>query len=406
MYEYRYAVGRFRGYQPGHQLVDISKYKLSDVASNFSFLDIVIYDDFYKRLVKITLDDYYDTFAHYAKSIVDFLKENGNKVLNYQLKIPKNEYVYGRWESIFHKAFYIHPGNVNLSNDSQSKLTADAAPDIRIVRDNVDYTGYKNLSDYSLFIMNGCFVRAVGNNNGIFLIGAGRDFQKIRQDMYVSAIDFERIGKIKTIPITKTMLRRATEGGANRFFFDLNKNENLTNKTIWFVFNGQLCVDEDVISHIGSNTLQFRPEYIDMSKHYFTYSQYTRTAEWTDQSKRDRYAEDSIVMDNSFVIIIDNPTVGISIDPLIMSKWPSAGLSNETFQHPIMLENGLFPYTNRRKYGFKDRLVHFDIHHQYLPVLDSVGNLSTDKVYDLVNNGQMGKLPDAFEFKITGITYE
>ena len=406
MYEYRYSVGRYRDYQPGYHLVDISEYKLSDVAKVFNLLDIVVYDTFYKRLVRITLDDHFDNFIKFPRTIVDFLAENGSNVLKYYTDIPKNEYQKARWESIYHKAFYIHPGNVNLANDRQSKLTADAAPDIRIIRDGYVYKDYKKLADYSLCIVNGCFVRCYGNSDALYLLGAGRDYQAVKSDVYASVINFEKIGKITTIPIDKAMINRIQKDGCNRFMINLDRNQVLSGKTIWLVFNGQLCVDEEVITHIGGNVLQFRPEYIDMMTHYLTYKQYTRTAAWVDQSKRDKYVEESLVMENSFVVIIDNPTVGVSVDPLPTYPWPSAATSEESFQYPIMLENGLFPYVYRRKYGFNGRLINFDIHHQYKPVIDSVGNLSDNLVYDTSNQGMMGELPSAYEFKITGISYE
>lgn len=404
MYEYRYSVGRYRDSQPGYHIVDISKNKLSDLSKAYSQLDIVLYDLTYKRLVKITLDDYFTVFNSYTKTIVDWLVANGNNTLNYSLTIPGNKYVYAEWVSLYHKGFFISPGNVNLSNDSQSKLTAESAPDIRITRDNYIYDEYKSLTDYSLYLMNGCFVRGVGKDNGIFIIGGGRDYQAVNQDIYVSAIDFSKIGKVKTIPITKAMVRRDEKNGYNKFLIDLDKNENLVGKTIWFVFNGQLVVDQEIIDHIGSNTLMFNPQYVDMMTHYITYKQYTRTPKWSLQSKRDKYVEDCMIEDNSFVVIIDNPSIGIEVSPLMMYEYPSSAFSNDKTVHPIMLENGLFPTTTRRQHGFNDRVIDFDIRHVYKPIIESVGNLNTDSVYDTVNSGMVGKLPDAFEFKITGIT--
>lgn len=406
MFKYKYAVGRYRNFKPGFHIVDISEYKLSEVAKYFSVLDIIIYDEFYKRNIRISLDDYFNDFIIYEGSIIDFLRDNGNNTLKYYLDYPKDEYVYGRWESIYHKAFFIHPGNVNLSNDRQPLLTANAAPDIRIVKDDKDYSDYKKLVDYSLYLMNGCFIRGVSRKDGIYLLGAGKDYISNKQDVYVSAINFEKIGKVNTIPISKEMLNRIKEGGVNRFLIGLDKNLELNNKTIWIVFNGQLCVDEEIIQHLGSNLIQFRPEYMDVLKHHLTYKQYTRTPNWKDQSKYDKYVEDCLVMHNSFIVIIDNPTVGVDINPLTMGKWPSVGYSTDKFQHPIMLENGLFPYIYRRQYGFNYRMINFDIHHEYKPVIDSVGNMSDNLIYSTSNKGMMGKLPDAFEFKITGLKYE
>ena len=406
MYQYQYAVGRYRDYQPGYHLVDISQFKLSDVAKTFNLLDVIVFDDVLKKNVRINLDDYFDNFMQETGTIIDFLTKNGNNTLKVFTDIPKNEYQYARWESPYHKAFYIHPANVNLSNDTQLKLTPEAAPDIRFVKDDRDYTDYKTLADYTLCIVNGTFVRHYGNKDGLYLLGAGDTFRKFKEDIYASVINFEKIGKITTIPITKAMINHITADGTNRYLLSLDPNLDLSTKTMWIVFNGQLCVDQDIFSHIGKNIIQFRPEYIDMMSHYLTFKQYTRTPLWTDQSKREQYVEDCLVMDNSFIVLIDNPTVGVELTPLTTALWPSAAISNTTFEHPIMLENGTFPYCYRRTYGNRSRMINFDIHHEYKPVLDSAGNLSSNLVYDETNKGMMGKLPTAYEFKITGLNYE
>lgn len=405
MYTYQYAVGRYRDYQSGFHIVDISLYKLKDLIKIFNLLDIIVYDDFYNRNVKLDLDDYLTIFSQREDSIIDFLKDNKDNVLKYHLDFFKNEYQYARWESLYHKGFYPHPANHNLANNRESSLTSEAAIDIRLIYEGREYTDYKKLVDYSLFIMNGCFIRAYGNSDAIYLLEAGLDYQHILQDIYVSAINFEKLGKVTTIPITKEMIRRDITNSNNKYFIDLNNSLDLSDKTIWLVFNGQLCVNDDIIRHIGNNTIHFSPEYMDILGHYMNYKEFTRTPAWIDQNKRDKYIEECLIMHNSFIVIIDNPTIGVDTLPLTDSLWPTSAHTNDKFEHPLMLETGLFPYVYRRSYGFSDRLINYDIRHCYNRVIESVGNLSTNMVYDTVNTGQVGKLPKSYFFKITGLEY-
>lgn len=402
MYTYQYAVGRYRYYQPGFHVIDISRIPVADLNTYFSVLDIVLYDERFKRNVKITLDDYVNTFSNDKRTIGVFLEETNTVPLKYSLDVPKNEYVYARWESPYHSGFYPHPANINLASDKQEKLTSQSAPDIRLLRDNYTYSDYKSLSDNALFIVNGCFVRAEGISSGLYLHDVGKDYQKFKQDIYVSAINFERIGRIETIPVTKEMVRADEQG--RKYFIDISNTYNLKNKTVWLVFNGQLFVDEDVVSYLGRNTLLVDAGYIDLLSHYITYSQYTRTPTWVDQSKADSYIIEAICAHNSFIVLIDNPTVGVTIKPLIRYLYPLSHQTEETFKHPIVLENGLFPYCYRRTYGIKDRIVNTDVGHAYLPILESTGNLSDNFVYTGMNKGQAGRLPRAYLFEITGIT--
>lgn len=403
MYTYKYAIGRYRNYQPGFHIVNISNIPVRKLLQYFTILDIVLYDEFYKRRVRITLDNYASKFVNDDRNINQYLEDNGNNVLNYDLEVLNNSYVYAQWESLSHKGFYPHPANINLSNDRQDKLTSQAAPDVRILRDNYTYTGYKKLADYALFIVNGCFVRAEGNTTGLYLRNVGKDYQKIRKDLYVSAINMEKIGKVQSIPITKEMVRYDGEKTGNKFFVDLDKSINLEDKTAWIVFNGQLLIDEDIVNKANKNTLYLDISNIDLMAHHVTYNQYTRVPDWLDQSKQDSYVLNCLTSDNSFIILIDNPTVGIEIKPMVKFAYPLTHQTEEIFKHPIILENGLFPYCYRRTYGNKERIVNTDIGHIYLPIIDSVGDMSDNLVYTASNKGQPGELPRGYLFKITGI---
>lgn len=403
MYTYEYGIGRYRDYRPGAHLVDISKIPLKSLNKYFTILDIVLYDGIYKRNIKITLDHYVGTFSKLSETIEEWLENNPTIVLDYTLDIPENTKNYALWESLSHKGFYPHPGNINLSNDRQEKLTAEAAPDIRILRDNYDYTDYGKLADYALFIMNGYFVRAVGNSTGLYLRNAGKDYQANKEDIYVSAINMEKIGKLETIPITSSMLRHDYDSDGRQYFIDMPVNTSLEDKTIWIVFNGQLLTDTDIISKVTPDTLLLNMGNVDAMTHYITYRKRTRTPVWSNQDKDRIYLYNALCADNSFVVLIDNPLVGIDIEPTTTFKYPINHHTNDKFNHPVMLENGLFPYCLRRTYGNEARIINTDISALDRPVINSVGRLSDPSVFTGKNAGDPGTLPRAYLFKIFGV---
>lgn len=403
MYSYKYAIGRYKDYRPGAHLVDISAIPLNMLNRYFTILDIVLYDEVYKRNVKITLDDYIGVFSKTSETIVTYLENNPNIALNYSLTVPKNTIAYALWESLSHKGFYHHPGNIGLSNDRQEKLTAEAAPDIRILRDNYEYSDYAKLANYALFIMNGCFVRAEGNKTGLYLRNAGKDYIANKQDIYISAINMEKIGKVTSIPITSSMLRHDYDSGGRKYYIDLSANTKLDGKTIWIVFNGQLLTDEDIISKTNDNTLLLDMGNVDAMTHYITYKQHTRTPAWNYQDNAEKYLFNALCADNSFVVLIDNPLVGIDVEPTTTFKYPISHHTNDKFNHPVMLENGLFPYCFRRTYGNEARIVNTDIAHLDKPVIDSVGRLSDNTIFTGDNAGDPGSLPRAYLFKISGV---
>lgn len=403
MYTYEYAVGRLRYGPPGIHIQNIQSLPLNTLSTQFASLRIVVTDQTWNRLCTLSLDDYAATFANYSGDIDQFLTDNGNTALKYSLIIPKKEYVYVRWESLSHKGFYTYPGNSALSHDRQDKLLAESAPDIRLMRVDETFTGYKELSQKALYVVNGGFVRTLWDTSALYLKGAGSDYSTFKRDIYVSALNFEKIGSIATLPITESMITVPEEKAGRALFIDLNKDITLKNKTVWLVFNGQLLVDEDIITVTGDRTVLFDHGYVNALYHYLTYKDITRVVDFTRQDNVDAYVKASLLCDNSFLVVIDNPGVGVELEPLVKFAYPMNHYTPETFTHPVMLENGLFPYCYRRTYGIDDRVINTDIPHLYRPVIRTTGQLSSPRVYTGVNKGDVGSLPRAFMVKITAL---
>lgn len=405
MYEYLYAVGNYQSYLPGYHIVDISEYRVCDLEKLFKRLTIVIQDNFYKRVIAIELDTYKDTFALSEDTISEFLITQENQPLLSHTRIPENKYQQVKWESLFHKGLHHYPANVNLANDTQHQLTADYAPDIRLYYEKLNNVDYKKINQYSLFIVNGSLVRSFANKDAIYLLGAGRDYQSTKLDTYISALNFEHLGKVNTIDITEENLIIKEINGHYRYFFTLDKDIDLNQHFVLLSFNGQFCFDSEIIHVNNQNVIEFHPEQIDLLQHHFTYQEVTRVPKWTDQTKKMQYIKDALLMHNSFIITIDNPTLGIEMVSVSNYLYPGAFQTKERFEYPVILENGILPHLYRRNYGYRERIVNFTHPHLYERVIDSVGTLSTDLVYDDINKGQSGRLINAFILKITGINY-
>jgi hypothetical protein len=139
-------------------------------------------------------------------------------------------------------------------------------------------------------------------------------------------------------------------------------------------------------------------------RHHFTYREYTRTPKLSNISKFEQYAKEALTMHNSFIVIIDNPTVGIEIEPLTTFKYPSALHTHNLFDHPVLLENGLFPVVYKRSYGIRQRLINFDLRTYREYAIQSVGKLlGNDNMTDAINLGRSGRLTKGYFFKIYGI---
>lgn len=401
MYTYKYSVGRYKNYRPGYHIVDISDYSVADLEKLFDILYIVVNDGFYKVDISISLEDYRFSFAlNPAMDIAGWLAlQNGN--LKSAQVFPGNIYQYVKLERIFTYGFFHYPADLNLANDRQDDLFSDAAPDIRVKHYLVDNVDYGKINDYSLFTINGVFMRSISRTDGIYLKGAGLDYIKHKHDLRIGAMNFEKLGKVKTVPITTDLLLEETIDGNIRWSCEL---DNIVGKTIYVVVNGQLLVDDTIVYRIAENRVAIDLGSFDVAHHYLNYKEYTHTPKLTVLSNFEGYKRQALTAHNSFFVIVDNPSLGIDIVPLTTFHYPNALHSMDTFQHPVVLDNGMFPTPYIRSYGIKQRLLNHDLRVYNKYPFMSAGALGGNVLLnDAVNQGDPGTLSKGYMFKIHGV---
>jgi hypothetical protein len=403
MYTYKYSVGRYKNYRPGYHIVDIKDYSVADLEKLFDILYIVINDGFYKVDMSISLEDYRFSFAaNPTMDIGEWLtSQNGNNLKSAGI-FPGDTYQYVKLERIFTYGYFHYPADLNLANDRQADLFSDMAPDVRIAHYMYDNVDYGKINDYSLFTVNGVFMRSVSRSDGIFLKGAGLDYIKHRNDLRIGALNFEKLGKVKTVPITEDILLEEEFDGGKRLSCQL---DDIVNKTIYIVVNGQLMVDTNIVYRVAENRVAINLASFDVAHHYLNYKEYTRTPKLTVLSKFETYKRQALLAHNSFFVIVDNPSLGIDVVPLTTFHYPNALHTSDRFQHPVVLDNGMFPTPYIRTYGIKQRLLNHDLRvYKKYPFMTAGalgGNVLLD---DAINQGDPGSLSKGWMFKIHGVT--
>lgn len=403
MYTYKYSVGRYKNYRPGYHVVDIAGYSVADLEKLFDILYIVVYDDMFKVDVSITLEDYKTEFAKNPTLDINkwLLTQNGKNLIKSDI-IPSNEQKFVKLERIFTHGYFHYPGDVNLANDRQEDLLNVSAPDIRIQHYAFQKIDYAKINDYSLFTVNGVFMRSVARDSGIYLLGAGKDWIKLKEDIRVGALNFQMLGKVKTIPITKKGLIQADTEISKRYLY--KSDTNLDNKTIWLVVNGQLIVDPDLIYRVNKDHVMINLNTFDVTNHYLSFGKYTRVPKLTNLTKFDQYKEDALTADNSFIILIDNPSIGVDVVPLTTFHYPNALHTEDRFQHPLVLDNGMFPVPYIRTYGVRQRLLNHDLRVYNKYPFATTGTLDGNVILnDAINQGDPGHLNHGYTFRIHGI---
>lgn len=409
MYKYLYGVGRRKDYQPGFRVVDIDRFYIKDLGKVFTSLYIVIEDSLYKTKFAIELDTYRLEFENnLTMNIQEWLDTKSQVVLKKAPVTPGNVHKYVKAERLFVDGYFHYPADLNLAKDRQNDLLADTAPDIRIRHYAYDSgVDYRKQVEYSLFVSNGVFYRAVGKDDGIYLVGAGSDYIYSKRDVRIGALNFQKLGKIKTIPITSDMLYKVPTNAGTRWKIKVPDEKLLAGKTHWMVLNGKLVVDPDILYQVSAQELMMDPKSLDVMEHFQTYNEYERTPKLNNMTKFDTYVRDALVMHNSFLVLIDNPTLGVEVTPLTTFHYPNVLHTEERFQHPVMLENGLFPTVYPRSYGIKQRLLNHDVRIKRKYPIQTSGTLAGNNYNAMaINQGDPGHLPKGYFFKIFGVTFE
>lgn len=402
MYTYKYAAGRYKNYNPGYYIVDISSYSVADLEKLFDILYIVVYDGFYKVDVCISLETYRLDFSKNPNlKIQDWLTlQNGNNLKTSDV-IPADDYSYVKLERIFTYGYFHYPANVNLANDRQDDLLSDAAPDVRIKHyqyQNIDYT---EINSHALFTVNGVFMRSVARPDGIYLLGAGLDYIQHKEDLRIGALNFEKLGKVTTVPIVSENLIEIDTDIGKRLEYKL---DNLSGKTIFLVVNGQLLVDTNFVYRVADDRVAINLNSFDTAHHYLNYKDSTRTPKLTTFSKFDAYNKQALTAHNSFFVLIDNPSIGVDVSPMTTFHYPNAFHTEERFQHPLVLDNGKFPTPYIRTYGIGQRLLNHDlrIYNKY-PFMTAGALGGNILMNPAVNQGDPGRLSKGWMFKIHGL---
>lgn len=403
MYTYKYSVGRYKNYRPGYHIVDISAYSVADLEKLFDILYIVVNDGFYKTDISIALEDYRFSFAaNPTMTIGEWLTSQNENNLKSARVFPGDKYQYVKLERIFTYGYFHYPADLNLANDRQDALLSDAAPDVRIAHYKYDNVDYAKINEYALFTVNGVFVRSIARENGIYLKGVGLDYIAHRQDLRIGALNFEKLGKVKTVPMDQNnLLEEEFEMGVRWSF----KLDNIANKTVYAVVNGQLLVDPNMIYRVADDRVALDLTSFDVAHHYLNYKEYTRTPKLALFSKFETYKRAALLAHNSFFVIIDNPSLGVDVEPTTTFSYPNVLHTTERFQHPVVLDNGMFPTPYIRSYGIKQRLLNHDLRVYNKYPFMSAGALGGNVlINEAVNQGDPGRLSKGWLFKIHGLT--
>lgn len=347
-YTYSRAVGVLIAGTGGEINVDLTGVKTATYFNKYSKLIIVVKDSFTGNEQSVDAFNYQYDFQTYDGDIVSWLAANPTKSLITSSTLPGTALKYVSVGDVQYSNYRVNIGNHQLSQGRQATIGVGDGPDIRITHAS-EKKDFQDIVTKCLFTVNGHFVRALGREDAIYLKGAGKNF-RINDNVHVNCLDFSKISNVDTRPFTEDMIQYVNENGCR--LLNLCLNQDLTNKKVWLIIAGRLFTGSPLITRLGDSKLRVDYRHADWPSRIFESLNYIDLSDVYDKARKviradQLFTEDTfkaiLLNENSFFVVFDNPYIGYTIEPLETYRYPTRFITSETYNHPLMLDNGLFP---------------------------------------------------------------
>lgn len=354
MYTYKRAVGVNQLVPRGEELLDISRIQTKALVTTFSELKIVIQDGLYGTDVSINFVDYKNEFALFTGTIQQWLDTKASVPLITSNVLPGTEYRYVTSHDIQYKWFTLFPGDAKLQEDRQAFLDTASAPDIRVIKTDKTAVDYVALAERSLWTINGHLVRAVADSKALYLLNAGKHYN-VNDNAHVNSLNFNTVSKLKTYTLEKEDIEFI---GSDRFnFIHVKTPVSMVGKTVWMSIGGRLYLN-DVVQPTGDSILAIHTEKVDWFTRIFDSKELIDLSRVIDKKREvvgkdffstQEFWEALLTDPSTFFIVLDNPNLFVSLEPVTTYRYPFTYHTFETKLIPLMTANGLLPkYFTRR----------------------------------------------------------
>ena len=408
MYTYKRAVGINQLVPQGQEIVDISALQTKALAITFSELIIVVTDSLYNRDVAINMQDYVNEFISFTGTIQVWLNTKNNVVLKTSNTLPGTEYRWALLQDIQYKNFTLYPGDVKMSLDRQAHLDPASATDIRVYKTDNSRVDYTELAERCLWVFNGHLVRAVGDESGLYLLNAGKNF-RVNDNCHACCINMNTMTKLKTYTFKPEDV--VFENQESHIFVHLKTPIPLFDKTIWMGIGGRLYLN-DVVQIVSETMLVIRTERVDWFTRIFDSKRFIdlegiihgdREVVGKEFFKTEKFWKALLSHPSTFLIACDNPHLYVSLKPLLTYKSPFTYETEETKFLPLLTADGMLPkyFTTRI---INRRILNTDLGTEklYLNWTTGVGN-GGDVYHGYTNRFKPSKLNDGYLLSIRSV---
>lgn len=228
--------------------VDISDKPLKDLYALYRKVEVPVFDFFGKALT-LFLHDFEKELRNRDYTLSSWFERIDDRRLTLTDGHPSLSFSYVNYIPLNYHSSTIKPAKAGY-HPSQEVALEDYDDLI------VDIEGYdpRYISQHCLFSVNGFVFPSKYQDYGVRVLHAS-DTVRDSHEMNAGFLNFEKVGAVRQIPITKNMITKIDE---NKTWFDritIDTTEYIGNKTVGIVLGGYLHLLDDLVKVIGPNTL-------------------------------------------------------------------------------------------------------------------------------------------------------
>ena len=284
-----------------------------------------------------------------TQTLSDMLSALSNDALPALDKIIRYERKQVRYEDAFRANYKIEV--TGPASDPTSAYHPSNKTELRISRRGTDM---QKFFDYCMISVNGFWHRSDTDGQYVYVLDGGKSLIKSKINN-VGLLSFDRIGKIKTVPIEESMIYKLDEGDylSRRAYFDLSGHDTV-NKTVFAVIGGYMYLPDPAYVRqysehtwmIDFNGVPLLDRYFE-SLHYLDLSELGMTQYVNDPNQINRkefYSDDHftkyLTLKQSFFVIVDAPSIYTSKHFLRHNNYPGMFTTYSEPTYPLITANG------------------------------------------------------------------
>lgn len=228
--------------------VDISDKPLKDLFALYRKVEVPVFDFFGKALT-LFLYDFERELKNRDYTLSSWFERIADRRLDLTDGHPSLTFSYANYVPVNYHSSTIKPAKAGY-HPTQEVAVEDYDDLI------IDIEGYDPayVTKHCLFSVNGFVFPSKYQDYGVRVLHAA-DAVRDSQNMEAGFLNFEKIGAIRQVPITKNMITKIDE---SKTWFDritIDTTEYIGNKTVGIVLGGYLHLLDGLVKVIGPNTL-------------------------------------------------------------------------------------------------------------------------------------------------------